>query len=223
LYKEAPVSIAWWWLALAGFGLFLFCAIAQERIKTGSEIAYSLLYDGALMGFLMVPTGLALTAHQYLQDFSWYQVFLRLLEILGAIGLAMLLIGTLSISIRSKNLVGKKPLTTYMPFNLVYVESIEPHISDAPPRAPRNYVICVDGTWDNPDSNTNVHRFWKYLIQEPEQQIAKYYIGVGVKENTEEERRAFGAATRKMLIGCGTGLGARIVRSKAFVDFVRLV
>jgi T6SS, Phospholipase effector Tle1-like, catalytic domain len=210
-----------WWLAIAGFCLFAVCAIAQARAKIGRAIAHRLLAYGMLAGFWMMAIGLIWVAHQHFKDTPWYQTFLFSLAIVVLIGFVLALIGMALTLLRSKNLVGTEPLETHSRF--AYVDPVAPHASDAPPSAPRNYVICIDGTWNDPDSHTNVHRFWNYLVQESEQQIAKYYKGVGVKENTKAARRIFGAATRKMLLGCGTGLGARIIRSEAYVEFVRLV
>ncbi len=64
-----------------------------------------------------------------------------------------------------------------------YSVSLRPHTEAA--AKPRRLIFCIDGTWNDPSSQTNVTRLAQALsTREQDQQIVRYYSGVGVRNNT---------------------------------------
>lgn len=216
--------LAQWCLALAAFGFVIFSvsAIAQRRMTTARAIAHQLAAYGMFAGFFITLLSLVVAAHHLLEDFRLYQMSLKGLAVLALVLFVVFLIGVAVTLGRSKSLVGDHPFQTD-PLKLVSVQSIAPISSDVSTKAPRNHVMCFDGTWNDPDSRTNVHRLHEFLPPDSGEQPKRYANGVGVVTNVGAALRVFGGATRNTLIGCATGLGARKIRSKAYIEFVRTV
>ncbi len=85
--------------------------------------------------------------------------------------------------------------------------------------AERNFVICIDGTGNDrivedtsKEATSNVYRLFQSLKMNNEQ-IGRYYPGVGSQENDDNSiRKAFGGVT---------GAGARRIRLTAYLDFIQ--
>ena len=102
-------------------------------------------------------------------------------------------------------------------------------------RAPKNIVVCLDGTWNTPDqseyghlASTNVYKIFKMLKQDApvegsfdasmckryrDKQIAFYYNGVGNKV----ENSAIG-----QVMGGAFGMGAAGIVERAYLDVMRV-
>lgn len=93
-------------------------------------------------------------------------------------------------------------------------------LKKAAPNAARNHIVCLDGTWNETTVATNVHRLFKLLDDTAEDQIARYYTGVGVFE-----RVGTALDFLEVPIGLGplsaiTGMGERLIRHQAYLDLV---
>lgn len=65
-----------------------------------------------------------------------------------------------------------------------YTVSIQPR--STPADQPRRHLICIDGTWNEPESDTNVVRLAAALHNAgdpPHDQLVRYYNGVGIRLN----------------------------------------
>ena len=64
-----------------------------------------------------------------------------------------------------------------------YTVSLQPAITPAR-GSPRRLIICIDGTWNEPESHTNVARLAQALDTGKQSgQVVRYYSGVGVRLN----------------------------------------
>ncbi|MFZ0961184.1 MAG: DUF2235 domain-containing protein [Terriglobia bacterium] len=61
---------------------------------------------------------------------------------------------------------------------------------------PKNIVFCADGTWDDPNRNSNVYQLYNALVNEAGIQFAAYDSGVGADGNPIEK-----------ILGGGLGAG----------------
>lgn len=86
----------------------------------------------------------------------------------------------------------------------------------------RNHIICIDGTWNDAETETNVHRLYKFLHEreDMQHQIVRYYPGVGIRKNEPETVKVLDEAVSRTAVACATGSGERIIRAKAYFDFV---
>lgn len=84
----------------------------------------------------------------------------------------------------------------------------------------RIHIICLDGTWNDPRVETNVHRLFRLLDESTPDQIARYYTGVGIVERTGVAAKLLGEAAGRTLLAAVTGKGERLIRHRAYLDFV---
>lgn len=89
---------------------------------------------------------------------------------------------------------------------------------------PRNHVICLDGTWNEPLVDTNVWKLFQRLPKDSDTQIARYYSGVGTRELRGVRSDFVRRHLRRKRFEGATAYGARgatnILR-RAYFDFVR--
>lgn len=104
----------------------------------------------------------------------------------------------------------------------VPAESATPELSQ-PDAEPRNHVICIDGTWNHPEVPTNVRKFFDYVDVDADgkQQIARYYSGVGARENKGVALRVLKKNYSGLLFGGATGYGTEAILRQAYFDFVQ--
>ena len=103
------------------------------------------------------------------------------------------------------------------------VVRVRPHFAKPRESTAQNHIICLDGTWNDAESETNVHRLFKLLSDHcynGEPQIARYYTGVGVNENQGLAVKVHGEEVTKDLLQSVTGLGERSIRYLAYFDLV---
>src|SRR4051812_13399007 len=50
-------------------------------------------------------------------------------------------------------------------------------------RMGKRIVLCFDGTWNSPESGTNVHKLFDALGPDTDEQMRFYYTGVGAEGN----------------------------------------
>ena len=102
----------------------------------------------------------------------------------------------------------------------VWAETVEPDLSESDGE-PRNHVICIDGTWNHPEVPTNVRRFYDGIEVDGKQQIARYYSGVGARENKGVALRVHKKNYSPLLFGGATGYGTEAILRQAYFDFVQ--
>lgn len=115
-----------------------------------------------------------------------------------------------------------------------YSATVEPDLGAQP--GDRNLIVCIDGTWNSPESRTNVFLLSELLPNLPGRQAVIYYNGVGVRhdqgaaldlqrarqslqETLRKEPVALEMQTLKLLGGAG-GKGAAAIRRRAYFDLV---
>ena len=82
----------------------------------------------------------------------------------------------------------------------------------------RNFVICIDGTWNDPTDaqdkgggTTNVHRLYQAISRNEADHFPRYFAGVG----NEMENSWWGR-----IMGGAFGFGANLIRDRAYVTLV---
>ncbi|MEK6287018.1 MAG: DUF2235 domain-containing protein [Acidobacteriota bacterium] len=86
-----------------------------------------------------------------------------------------------------------------------------------PSEAPRNHIICIDGTAMHKEKKGNVYRFYDSIQDD----CKRYYRGVGVKDNKDVALRVFKVEHGGTAIGGATGHGATALLRRAYFDFVK--
>src|SRR5579862_1583030 len=92
--------------------------------------------------------------------------------------------------------------------------------------APRNHIICLDGTWNSvAPPASNVRKLFLDVVKEPGQ-IARYYSGVGTRDFTsrvssEFVRQVFSRNPLAALTATGR-FGATSILHRAYFDFVKM-
>jgi hypothetical protein len=212
------------------------------------------------IGSFIIVLGLVLIFHESFQGRFWYRVvlwtiFVLLIVVLPAVFLAW--VGKSTTLRRStpqkKHLFAarhwytieahpEKSLEDRITFTGCKWEDvvrIRPHLSKRREPIPQNHIICLDGTWNDAESETNVQRLFKLLsdhCNNGEPQIARYYTGVGINENEgssvevlgEEVTKGihgltaeiYGEEVTKGILQSVTGLGERSIRWLAYFDLV---
>jgi hypothetical protein len=210
---------------LAGVVIFLAFSAVKGLIvlrptqTTACALARRVLSYGQILGVLLILVGLTLAIYRLLQGLWWFSV---LSWWAGVFVLGVLLLALGGRLLRGAGVtLAREPLKVFALPSRFFVREIRPDLASASQGLARNHIICIDGTWNDPDCKTNVHRLYKSLPPDGKTQIARYYSGVGVSTNEGVAIEFFGEKVSKTFIACATGLGATPIRWQAYCDFVQ--
>ncbi len=232
----------WIYVFLAGAALALLGAMLSAALEKGPRamarrLSAYLMILGLRIAFVSPFAG----AFQYLWQFR--AVFWVAISLLS-VGFLVFLLGVflrmsgvgrrspLSVSNQKDFFIVeiKRPTSNFEGIRQEHIEcthgtqedlaDVLPKLSTNASPAGRTHIICLDGTWNDPRVETNVHRLFKLLDNSAKGQIARYYTGVGITENVGLAAKVLGEATRHGVLAAVTGKGERLIRHRAYLDFV---
>lgn len=234
-------------LIVLSYGVARGLLLSRVRTKSVQGLMQRLSVYVLIVGVWTFLLGVTLETHQFFRDFFLYRIALwALATSLMVVFLAVLLAETIkSTSLRRSGAIN---VSSFLFRRYWYIIDIRTHFPEGQGRFTRDlgidsgtpedlarnliglsepllptrrkHIICLDGTWNDAESDTNVRRFFDLLNNDTRAQIARYYTGVGVNENDGLAVEVLGGPTNKTLIACATGMGERAIRWKAYLDLI---